>query len=52
MKINIVVIAIIVISILAFFLFVIKRNKKDQKELENELNGKELNTGKHTEDKI
>ncbi len=52
MKINIVVIAIVVIAILAFFLFAIKRNKKDQKELENELNIKEFNPDKHSEDKI
>jgi len=52
MKINVVVIAIIIVAILAFVYFVIKRNKKDQKELENELNTRELNPDKHKEDKV
>jgi preprotein translocase subunit YajC len=52
MKINVVVIAIIIVAILAFVYFIVKRNKKDQKELENELNSKEVNAEKHTEDKI
>ncbi|WP_165501784.1 hypothetical protein [Pedobacter frigiditerrae] len=51
MKINVVVIAIIIVAILAFVYFIVKRNKKDQKELENELNSKEINPEKHTEDK-
>lgn len=52
MKINTVVIAIIIISILAFVIFAVKRNRKDQKKLENELNQKELTPDKHKEDKI
>ena len=52
MKINTVVIAIIIISILAFVIFVVKRNRKDQKKLENELNQKELTPDKHKGDKI
>ena len=52
MKINTVVIAIIIISILAVVIFAVKRNRKDQKKLENELNQKELTPDKHKEDKI
>ena len=52
MKINYVVIAIVVVVIIAFFYFVIKRNRKDQKELENDLNSPEIKPEKHSEDKI
>ncbi|WP_169306840.1 hypothetical protein [Pedobacter polaris] len=52
MKLNIVVIAIIIVAILAFVYFIVKRNRKDQKELENELNQKELTPDKHDENKI
>jgi len=47
MKINTVVIAIIVVAILAFLYFIIKRNRKDQKELEQELNQKEIKPDQH-----
>lgn len=52
MKVNIVVIAILIVAVLAFVYFVIKRNRKDQKNLEEELNQKELPTDKHQGDKI
>ncbi|MBY0542966.1 MAG: hypothetical protein K2P75_06160 [Sphingobacteriaceae bacterium] len=52
MKINIVVIAIIIAAILLFIYFVIKRNRKDQKKFENELNQRELTPDKHKDNKI
>ena len=52
MKVNMVVIAIIIVAILGFVYFIIKRNKKDQKQLESELNEKELTPNKHEDDKI
>ncbi len=52
MKINFIVIAVLVVAILAFVYFVIKRNTRDRKELERELNQKELKPDQHTVDKI
>jgi preprotein translocase subunit YajC len=52
MKINSVVIAILVVAILAFLYFIIKRNKKDQKALENELNQKEIMPHQHTDEHL
>lgn len=52
MKINIVVIAIIIAAILLFIYFIIKRNRKDQKKFENELNQSELTPDKHKGDKV
>lgn len=52
MKVNIIVIAILIVAVLAFVYFVIKRNRKDQKKLEDELNQKELPTDKHPGDHI
>ena len=52
MKINTVVIAIIVVAILAFLYFIIKRNRKDQKELEQELNQKEIKPDQHGSKRI
>lgn len=52
MKINIVVIVIIVAAILGFVYFIVKRNRKDQKKLEQELNQRELTPDKHKGDKI
>jgi preprotein translocase subunit YajC len=52
MKINTVVIAIVVIAILGFLYFIIKRNRKDQQSFEDELNGGELTNKKHKEDQV
>ncbi len=52
MKINFILIAVAVVAILGFIYFVIKRNHKDQKDLEKELNQKELKTDKHSGDRI
>ena len=52
MKINVVVIAIVIVAVLAFVYFIVKRNKKDQKKLEQELNKREIKPEKHTEDKV
>lgn len=52
MKVNIVVIGIIIIAIIGFVYFVLKRNRKDQKEMEKELNQRELSPDKHKGDKI
>lgn len=52
MKINVVVIAIVIVAVLAFVYFIVKRNKKDQKKLEQELNEREIKPEKHTEDKV
>lgn len=52
MKVNIVVIVIIIAAILGFVYFVIKRNRKDQKDLEKEINQREITPDKHKGDKI
>jgi preprotein translocase subunit YajC len=52
MKVNIVIIALIVVAILAFVYFIIKRNKKDQKSLERELNEKEIKPSAHDDEHI
>ena len=52
MEVNRTVIAVLVIVILAFVYFIIKRNKKDQKNLEEELNQKEIKPDKHDEEHI
>ena len=52
MEVNSTVIAVLVIAILAFVYFVIKRNKKDQKNLEEELNQKEIKPDKHDDEHI
>lgn len=52
MKINFILIAVAIVAILGFIYFVIKRNRKDQKELERELNQKELRPEKHNSERI
>lgn len=52
MKLNEWVIAIIVVSVLAFVYFIVKRNKVDQKALENDLNEREVKPGSHDEPRI
>lgn len=52
MKINFILIAVAVVAILGFIYFVVKRNQKDQKELEKELNQKEVKPEKHSGDQI
>ncbi len=52
MKVNSIVIALVIVAILAFVYFIIKRNRKDQKDLEEELNQKEIKPEKHDEEKI
>lgn len=52
MEVNKFVIGILVIVILAFVYFVIKRNKKDQKKMEREFNEKEVSPKKHEGDRI
>lgn len=47
MEFNVVVISILVVAIALFIVFVIKRNKKDRKDLEKELNQKELTPDKN-----
>lgn len=52
MKVNSIVIALVVVAILAFVYFIIKKNKKDQKSLENELNQREIKPEKHDSEKV
>lgn len=52
MKLNFILITVAIVAILGFVYFVIKRNRKDQKELEKELNQKELKPEKHSSDHI
>ena len=52
MKINTVIIAIVIVAIIAFVYFIIKRNRKDLKELEKELNQKEIMPDKHDDNHI
>ena len=51
-EINTVVIAIVIVAILVFCYYIIKRNRKDLKKLENELNEREVKPEKHDEDHI
>ncbi|MBB2144796.1 hypothetical protein GM921_04830 [Pedobacter sp. LMG 31464] len=52
MKTNTVIIAIVIVAVLAFVYFIVKRNKKDQKELEDELNQKEITPDKHDDEHV
>ena len=52
MEMNLIVISVVIVAILAFMYFVITRNNRDRKELEKELNQKELKPDKHTVDKV
>lgn len=52
MKSNTIVIALLVVAILAFVYFIIKRNRKDQKSLEKDLNQREVKPEKHDEEHI
>ena len=52
MEINRIVIAIIIVAVLVFVYFVIKRNRKDLKDLEKELNEKDIQPKKHDENHI
>lgn len=52
MKVNEWVIAIIVVSVLAFVYFIVKRNKVDQKNLERDLNEREVKPDRHDEPRV
>jgi preprotein translocase subunit YajC len=52
MKINFILIAVAIVAILGFVYFIIKRNQKDQKDLEKELNQKELKPDKHSDERV
>ena len=52
MEVNSTVIAILVLAILVFVYFIIKRNRKDQKNLQDELNQNEIKPEKHDEEHI
>lgn len=52
MKVNFILIAVAIVAILGFIYFLIKRNHKDQKDLEKELNQKELKPEKHSGDHL
>jgi hypothetical protein len=52
MNINILVIATAIILVIAFVYFVIKRNKKDQKDLEKEINEREDFPDRHSDPRI
>lgn len=47
MEFNVIVISVLVVAIALFVVFVIKRNRKDQKSLEKELNENELTPDKN-----
>jgi len=52
MKSNSIVIALLIVAILAFVYFIIKRNRKDQKSLEKDLNQREVKPEKHDDEHI
>jgi preprotein translocase subunit YajC len=52
MKSNSIVIALLVVAILAFVYFIIKRNRKDQKSLEKDLNQREIKPEKHDDEHV
>ena len=49
---NLILIVLAALAILLFMYFIIKRNYKDQKEFENEINQKEVKPDQHSGDKI
>ena len=40
------------VAIVGFVFFIVKKNKRDQKDFENEINEKEIRPNKHDSDKI
>lgn len=52
MDISIVIVGILIVLIIPFVYFIIKRNRKDQRELEEELNEREMKPDKHDGDHI
>jgi len=52
MEINYLVVVPVLILVIALILFLIRRNRKDQKKLERELNQSELKPEKHDKDHI
>ena len=52
MEVNNTVIVVLIIAILIFVYFIIKRNKKDQKNLEDELNQNDIKPDKHDEEHV
>ncbi|MCY1536797.1 hypothetical protein D9M68_722680 [compost metagenome] len=52
MDISIAIAGILIVLIIPFVYFIIKRNRKDQRELEEELNKREMKPDKHDGDHI
>ena len=52
MEINYLVVVPVLILVIALILFLIRRNRKDQKKLEQELNESELKPEKHDKDHL
>jgi preprotein translocase subunit YajC len=52
MEVNYVVIGLILLAAIVFIVWFIKRNRKDKKEFEEEINRKELPPEQHDEDQV
>lgn len=52
MKVNVVILAILIVAALGFIYFVIKRNNKDRKDYEEELKNEDIKPEQHKKDKI
>lgn len=52
MDINMAIIGVLIILVIPFIFFVIRRNRKDQRDMEEEMNKREMNPDKHDGDHI
>ena len=52
MEINYLIVAAVLLAIVVLIIFLIRRNRKDQKEFENEVIQSELKPGKHDDPAI
>ena len=52
MEVNYFIVVLVLLAAILFILWFIKRNRKDKKEFEKEINQKELTPEKHDEDRI
>lgn len=51
MDLNMAIIGILIVLLIPFIFFIIRKNRKDQRELEDELNKREMNPDKHDENR-
>lgn len=52
MEFNIALIGVLIILVIPFVFFIIRRNRKDQRDMEDDFNKREVNPEKHHENHI